>query len=161
VGCVGLVHDVRRVGRRWREGDVLLLASAGEPSLAGSEYQARYGVVSGQPPALDLAREAALVGCLWRTAQRASLVHDVAEGGLAVCLAEMAIRSGVGARVALPNDPQEWFGEGAGRAVIALPPEQVEVDPLGSDIPLRRIGEVGGDTILGVPVAELEEAWRT
>jgi len=161
VGCVGLVPDVRRVGRRWREGDVLLLASAGEPSLAGSEYQARYGVVSGQPPALDLAREAALVECLWRTAQRASLVHDVAEGGLAVCLAEMAIHSGVGARVALPDEPRAWFGEGPGRAVIALPPGQVEVDPLGSDIPLRRIGEVGGDSILGVPVAELEEAWRT
>ncbi len=161
VGCVGLVADVRRVPQRWREGDALLLATVGETSLAGSEYQARYGEVSGRPVVLDLAREAALVDWLWRTAPRASLVHDVSEGGLAVCLAEMAIHSGVGARVNLADDTRELYGEGGGRAVIALPPDQIEVDPLGSDVELRRIGEVGGDSILGVPVAELEEAWRS
>ncbi len=97
VGCVGLVADVRQVPRAWRDGDVLLLLEAGAPSLAGSEYQARWGEVSGRPPALDLAREAALVEALWRVAPRATLVHDVADGGLAVCLAEMAIHSGIGA----------------------------------------------------------------
>jgi phosphoribosylformylglycinamidine synthase subunit PurL len=161
VGCVGLVPDVRHVPAGWREGDVLLLARSGEPSLAGSEYQSRYGEVSGQPPALDLAAESALVELLWRTAPRASLLHDVSEGGLAVCLAEMAIYSGIGARLDLHDDPVELFGEGGGRAVIALPSHQVEVDPLGSDVALRRIGEVGGDTLLGVDVDELRKAWQT
>jgi phosphoribosylformylglycinamidine synthase len=160
VGCIGLVADVRRVPRGWREGDVLVLATAGAPSLAGSEYQARYGVVSGTPAELDLAAEAALVGLLWRLAPRASLVHDVSDGGLAVCLAEMAIHSGVGARLDLGADPVELFGETGGRAVLALPSELVEVDPLGADVELRRIGEVGGDTLLGVPVGELRRAWE-
>src|SRR5262249_30989623 len=62
VGCVGLVPDVRRVPAGWREGDVIVLASAGSVSLAGSEYQARYGTVGGVPPALDLELEARLVG---------------------------------------------------------------------------------------------------
>jgi phosphoribosylformylglycinamidine synthase len=159
VGCVGLVPDVRRVPRGWREGDVLLLATAGPPSLAGSEYQARYGHVSGTPPALDLDAESALVASLWRIAQRASLVSDVSEGGLAVCLAEMAIHSGLGATLDLADDPVTLFGEGGGRAVIALAPEQVEVDPLGTDLAVRRIGEVGGDSLLGVPLSALREAW--
>ncbi len=165
VGCVGLVPDVRRVPAGWRDGDVLLLATAGGPSLAGSEYQARYGEVSGVPPALDLAAEAALVELLRRTAPHASLVHDVSDGGLAVCLAEMALFSGIGAHLDLPDDPVVLFGEGGGRAVIALPSEHLalesEVDPLGSDIALRRIGEVGGDALCGVPLRELEEAWAT
>ncbi len=159
VGCVGLVRDVRRVPRAWREGDVLLLATAGSPALAGSEYQARYGTVSGVPPRLDLAAEAALVDLLWRTAPRASLVHDVSGGGLAACLAEMAIHSGLGAVLDLGRSPVELFGEIGGRAVIALPAEQVEVDPLGSDVQLRRIGEVGGDSLFEVSVADLQHAW--
>ncbi|MDH5332564.1 MAG: phosphoribosylformylglycinamidine synthase subunit PurL [Thermoleophilia bacterium] len=159
VGCVGLVADVRRVPRAWREGDAVLLATAGPPRLPGSEYQARYGTVSGSPPALDLDAEAALVELLWRVAPRASLVHDVSDGGLAVCLAEMAIHSGTGAVLDLSGDAVELFGEGGGRAVIALPPEQVEVDPLGADVQVRRIGEVGGDTLLGVPVGELQHVW--
>jgi phosphoribosylformylglycinamidine synthase len=161
VGCVGLVPDVRRVPRVWRAGDALMLATAAPVSLAGSEYQARYGTLSGEPPAPDLAAEAALVSYLWRVAQRATLVHDVSEGGLAVCLAEMALHSGVGAVVDLPDDAVAWFGEGGGCAVIALPRDQIEVDPLGSDFAVRLIGEVGGDTLLDVPLRELGAVWRT
>ena len=50
VGCVGLVPDVRLTPRGWQAGDKLFLASAGQRSLAGSEYQARYGTTSGRPP---------------------------------------------------------------------------------------------------------------
>src|SRR5439155_26221267 len=45
VGCVGLVDDVRKVPSRWREGDVVLIASA---------------------PVQELAAEAALVRFLWK-----------------------------------------------------------------------------------------------
>jgi phosphoribosylformylglycinamidine synthase len=160
VGCVGLVPDVRQVPRGWHPGDVLFLASAGTASLAGSEYQARYGTVSGRPPALDLGAEAALVELLWRTAPSASLLHDASEGGVAACLAEMALWSGVGAEVDLPDDPTELFGEGPGRAVIAVPPGS-EPDPSGTGVMLRPIGEVGGDAILGVALGGLLEGWRT
>jgi phosphoribosylformylglycinamidine synthase subunit PurL len=161
VGCVGVVEDVRRVPSTWHEGDVLLVATAGEVGLAGSVYQQRYGTLSGSPPPLDLAAEAALVRHLSAIAPRASLVHDVSDGGLAVCLAEMALHCGVGVQVGLGFDPVELFGEGGGRAVVAVPPDQVEVDPTGSDIAVRRIGEVGGDNVLGIPLDELREAWAT
>jgi phosphoribosylformylglycinamidine synthase II len=155
VGCVGLLEDVRAVPRGWRAGDVVLLAGASKVALAGSEYQARYGKVAGRPAELDLAAEAALVEVLWRTAPRCSLVHDVSLGGLAVALAKAALWSGVGAEVALPDDPRAWFGEGGGQAVLACAPEVA--DTIGG-VPVRRLGVVGGDAILGVPLAELEEA---
>jgi len=160
VGCVGLVSDVRRVPSRWREGDVILLATAGPVGLAGSEYQARFGEVSGSPPELDLFAEAALVDWLWRTAERSSLAHDVAEGGLVVALAEAAIHSGLGAELDLADDPLALFGEGGGRAIVALPADQIEVDPTGSDVAVQRLGVVGGHTVLGVPLDELRRAWE-
>ena len=155
VGCVGLVADVRAVPGAWREGDVILLAGSSPVSLAGSEYQARFGTVGGKPARLDLAAEAALVDFLWRAAPFCSLVHDVSEGGLAVCLAEAAIHSAVGAQVELPEDPRAWFGEGGGQAVLAVAPDRV--GRLGG-VPLRRLGVVGGDHLLGISVGELREA---
>src|SRR5262245_17968546 len=101
VGCVGLVPDVRRIPGRWREGDSILLVSAGRLALPGSELQALHGTVSGTPPALDLAAEAGLVRHVAAAAPRCTLAHDVSEGGVAVALAEAAVWSGVGAELDL------------------------------------------------------------
>ena len=156
VGCVGLLEDVRRVPRYWREGDEILLAGASPVALAGSEYQARWGEVGGRPARLDLAAEASLVEFLWRAAPQCSLVHDVSQGGLAVCLAEAAIYSGLGAELALPDDPRAWFGEGGGQAVLACAPEVVE--KLGG-VPIRKLGVAGGTNLLGLSLDELREAY--
>ena len=156
VGCVGVLDDVRRVPGAWQEGDVILLAGASPVAFAGSEYQARWGEVGGSPARLDLAAEAALVEFLRRAAPRCSLVHDVSAGGLAVALAEAAIHSGVGTDVRLPDDRRAWFGEGGGQALLACAPDVV--DSLGG-VPLRRLGSVGGDTVLDLSLEQLREAW--
>ena len=157
---MGLVPDVRRIPGAWSAGDVILLASTGTPGLAGSELQARYSTVSGTPPTLDLHAEAALVRFVTAAAPRCTLAHDVSGGGLAVALAEAALHSGVGARLDLPGDPLTLFGEGCGQVVLAVPPAQVEIDPLGSEVGVRRIGEVGGDEILGVSLRDLRAVWE-
>jgi phosphoribosylformylglycinamidine synthase len=151
VGCVGLVPDVRRVPGAWRAGDGIYLAAASPVSLNGSEAQARWGEVGGRPAELDLEAEVALIGLLWRAAPGCSLVHDAAEGGLAVALAEAAIHSGAGAELELDGDPVVLFGEGGGRAILA------SAEPLEG---LQRIGTVGGSTILGVEVTSLRSAWE-
>ena len=156
VGCVGLVEDVRAVPRGWREGDVVLLAGASPVTLNGSEYQARFGEVGGPAAPLELDAEAALITFLWRNAVRLSLTHDASEGGLAVALAEAALWSGIGAELELPGDAPRLFGEGGGQAVIACAPE--DVAPL-EGVPLRRLGMVGGDRIMGLGLDELAAAW--
>jgi phosphoribosylformylglycinamidine synthase subunit PurL len=155
VGCVGLLEDVRQVPGAWREGDVVLLAGASPVALAGSEYQARFGETGGRPARLDLEAEAALVEFLRLAAPRCSLVHDVSLGGLAVALAKAALWSGVGADVRLPDDPRGWFGEGGGQAVLACAPDVAETL---SGVPVRRLGVVGGESLLGLPLTELQEA---
>jgi phosphoribosylformylglycinamidine synthase len=161
VGALGLVEDVRRVPNGWREGDVVFAAFASQVSLVGSEYQARFGEVSGAPPPVDLEAEARLVSFLWRAVPSATLVHDASEGGLAVCLAEAAVFSGSGASLDLRDDPVELFGEVGGRAVIACAAERVdEIQGVASafSVPLRRIGEAGGGTLLGVALDRLQSA---
>jgi phosphoribosylformylglycinamidine synthase len=158
VGCVGLVGDVRTVPGGWREGDVVLVAGGAGVSLDGSEYQARFlGGPAGRPPPPDYAAEAALVHFLWRAAPGLSAAHDVSDGGLAVALAELAVHAGLGAELDLPADAGEWFGEGAGRAVVACAPERAEAL---EGVALRRIGVVGGERLLGVPLARLRAAYE-
>lgn len=163
VGAVGLVEDVRRVPKAWRRGDAVFLAGAGALSLQGSEYQALFGEVGGRPAPLDLEAEARLVSFLWQAAPRCSLAHDSSEGGVAVALAEAALFSGAGARLELADEPVELFGEVGGRAVLACSDEEASglerlADELG--VPLRRIGTVGGDTLLGVALERLRQAWE-
>jgi phosphoribosylformylglycinamidine synthase II len=163
VGAVGLVEDVRHVPTGWRPGDVLFAAFASSVTLAGSELQARYGELGGTPPPLDLDAEARLVKLLWHVAPSATLVHDASEGGLAVCLAESALASGCGASLDLRDDTVELFGEVGGRAVVACAPEAAaEIESVASElsVPLRRIGEAGGGTLLGVELSRLQSAWE-
>ncbi|MFN8185811.1 MAG: phosphoribosylformylglycinamidine synthase subunit PurL [Gaiellales bacterium] len=158
IGCVGLVEDVRLVPRTWRPGDVVLLAGAPVLRLDGSEYQARLlGGPAGRPALPDLEAEAALVEWLWRIAPASSLLHDAAEGGLAVALAEAALYSGVGAELDLTDDVLTLFGEGGGQAVVAVAPELVERMADGP-VPVRELGRVGGESLLGHRLSELRDA---
>ena len=150
VGCVGLVPDVRRVPGAWQEGDTIYLAGEPQLSFDGSEYQALYGRLEGTPAPLDLTTEARLVRQLHELAPRCSLVHDVSEGGLAIALAEAAILSGIGAELDLPDDPLALFGEGGGRAILAS----------SEELPFPRLGVVGGDTLLSLPIEDLRQAYE-
>ena len=158
VGCVGLVRDVREVPRGWQEGDVVLLAGEPRLMLDGSAFQQLYGRLEGRPARIDLDADALLVRFLWNIAPRCSLVHDVSDGGLAVALAEAALWSGVGAKLDLPEDPLSLFGEGGGQAILAAPPD---VARRIKGVPLRVLGEVGGDLVCGVELTRLQEAWAT
>jgi phosphoribosylformylglycinamidine synthase len=155
VGCVGLVRDVRDVPRAWREGDLVLLAGEPRLMLDGSAFQQLYGPLEGRPARVDLDADALLVRFLWNVAPRCSLVHDASDGGLAVALAEAALWSGVGAELDLPADPLSLFGEGGGQAILAAPPD---VARKLKGVPLRVLGEVGGDSICGVSLERLREA---
>ena len=103
VGCVGVVPDVRLVPGRWQAGDVVLLASVPEDSLAA---------------------ETALIRFLWKAAPLLNLCHDVGYGGLEHALAEAARWSGREADVELPDEPRH------GAAVLAIAP--AELDLLGT-----------------------------
>jgi phosphoribosylformylglycinamidine synthase len=83
-----------------------------------------------------------------------------------VALAECAVTSGLGAEIACGSSHKlvELYGEGGGQAVVAARPDSVgAIEALAEEtrVPLRRLGSVGGGTLLGVPVAGLRAAYES
>ncbi len=124
VGMVGRLPDARRACQLGfaRAGDHIALVGAFAPSLAASEL----AKLLGQPlpdglPAVDIATVRATHAAI-RQAVRAgalSSVHDIADGGLAVALAECCLAGGIGAEVELREDFWEATRIAGAPAVVA------------------------------------------
>ena len=180
IGMVGLMEDVdRRVGSVFRrEGDLVALFGTSRDELGGSEFlRTVRGRDEGPCPEVDLASERALIELLLAlaAARRLTCAHDLADGGLAVALAESAMRGGVGARIEIGGGPRPsslLFGESSGRALVTFSPgeaEAVAAAARGEGVPFAPIGRVEGDRLtvrvdgsplIDEPVAALSRLWR-
>lgn len=167
VGMVGELPDPARSGRLGfaAEGDAIALIAAGwAPAAAGSELAKLRGEpIEGDLPSADLGELRALHAAVRQGVRSGALrsAHDVAEGGLAVALAESCLGGGIGARIdfGAPADEALLFGEGPGAFVVSGPREGLA--RFGGAA--RVIGTVGGDAlsiedVLDVPLAELSRA---
>ena len=191
IGVVGVLDDAARVvARAFRgEGDDIVLLGESFGELGGSEYlKVIHRMVKGQPPRLDLTREAALIAFLGRAASAGLLrsAHDCSDGGVAVTLAESSFDSGgIGLSVDLPDHTNvaqpvraasaiaTLFGESASRVVVSVRPEdRAGLLQLAADggVPARVIGRTGGSRltiqVAGRPaiecaVADAELIWST
>ena len=153
VGVLGVIDDVdRRTPMAWREdGELIYLLGDTRDEFAGSEWAHHiHGHLGGLPPQVDLDRERLLAEVLVAGSRdgMVSAAHDVADGGIAQALVEMALRSGVGARV-WPIDGVDpftfLFSESAGRAVVVLPrSEELRFTQMceARGLPAYRIGVV-------------------
>ena len=110
------------------EGGRLILLGDGPLTLAGSLLAFNHGERGGSLPPLDFDKVALLQSLLidLATAELLEGVHDVAEGGVALALAEMAVRSDIGFRVARIPDLEAMFGEAPGRAIVCVTPERMQ-----------------------------------
>ncbi|MFL5824037.1 MAG: phosphoribosylformylglycinamidine synthase subunit PurL, partial [Solirubrobacteraceae bacterium] len=166
VGIVGALPDPARSGGLGfvREGDTVALVGSFQPRLEGSELAKLRGLAP-VGPLPDLDPEAIRRTHEWvREAVRAGLLrsaHDVAEGGLAVALAECAVAGGLGASLSLPEglDP---FAEAPGRAFVVSGPQEALTQP---GAPVIILGTVGGSELrieghLEVAVSELRGVWE-
>ena len=150
LGSLDLAHEFRPAAGR--EGDVIVLLGSTRPELGGSEALAVvHGMVAGRAPLLDLGAEVA-VATLLATPGLGTAAHDLSEGGLAVALVELCLRSGVGCRVELDEPPSVWqlFGESTARALVTCAdgdlPRLLEV-AAGLGVPARRLGRLQGPTV--------------
>ena len=171
VGIVGELPDAARcagIGFA-REGDVIALVGSLSPSLAGSEL----AKLRGEPlpdglPALDL-ESISVAHATVRAAVRSGALrsaHDVAEGGLAVALAECCLAGGLGASVdlgAVEELDVALFGEAPGRAFVVSGRADAlaELDaalPLGTVRGDRLAIATGVATALDIAVTDLARA---
>ncbi|MEM6761847.1 MAG: phosphoribosylformylglycinamidine synthase subunit PurL, partial [Pseudomonadota bacterium] len=108
IGGVGKLQMDDAIGLSWNDGDTLFLVGGHGEHLGASLYlSVIHGAQAGPPPPVDLAREKTN-GDFVRAAIRAGLVsacHDISSGGLALAAVDMALASGVGARLDIPARP--------------------------------------------------------
>jgi phosphoribosylformylglycinamidine synthase len=172
VAVLGVIDHLERrpPGMALVDGSSLVLLGETDRSLAGSRWAVeRHGHSGGTLPVLDLAAHARLMVLLTDMVPAQELltsIHDVSGGGLALALAESALRSGVGCTVDGVGDHAELFSESASRVVLGTQrPDEVIALAQSAGVPARVIGSVGGNRIvvaglLDLAVADAADAWR-
>ena len=174
VAVVGQLEDVdKRITAAFQSaGDkIAQLGPLGLGNLSGSEWLvSRTGKVEGEPLTIDLDVEASLQTALLQLIHRQLLrsAHDVSDGGLAVCLAESCLMSGLGAQIAWrsPLTARGLFSEEPSRVVVSFDKDaQAEIEALCRryDVEFTLLGDVGGsalqiDPLVTIPVADLARA---
>ena len=154
-------------------GELLIVIGRENGHLGQSLYQELIaGKLEGAPPPVDLADEikaGRLVRALIREG-KVSAVHDVADGGLLVTIAEMALAGAIGVEL-FPYEGKlpayaVWFGEDQGRYVLSVDPmraEEVLDRARLLALPARIVARTGGDAIglkgePPLPLADLRAA---
>nr|WP_245870352.1 phosphoribosylformylglycinamidine synthase subunit PurL [Pseudoroseomonas rhizosphaerae] len=162
IGAVGVIEDAgKAVGYALRPGQEIVLVGETRGWLGQSLWLREIaGREEGAPPPVDLAAERRH-GDFVRARILAGSVaacHDLADGGLLVALAEMAMEGGTGATLeAAPEGiaPHAfWYGEDQGRYLLATTDAAALLEAAkAAGVPARRIGRAGGEDLV-VPGAD-------
>jgi phosphoribosylformylglycinamidine synthase subunit PurL len=172
VAALGVIDRLtaRPPGVRLREGDSIVLLGEPSSALAGSRLAvARHSIRGGSLAAPDYVALRALITVLVRSVTEGLLsgVHDVSDGGIAVTLAEMAVRSDTGFSVSGPGvgDLAELYSEVPGRAIACTgSPDELVGLARECGLPARVLGVAGGSRVtvggqIDLALADLADAW--
>lgn len=175
VGMVGLVENLKHVTTQHfkNAGDLIYLLGDTKDEFGGSELQKLvHGRIFGKAPELDLQVEASYQAQIL-TAIRKGVVasaHDVAEGGVAVALAESVIGSkGLGAEVKLEgNVVSALFSESQTRFLLSIASDdQLEFEKITNAVLIGKVTEtpvlkidVNGENVIQHDVKGLKKAWK-
>ena len=180
IGMVGLLEDASQHVTQWfkGEGDAVVLLGRNQEELGSSEYLAViHHQVRGGVPWIDLEIERRLVRAVVAAAREGLLrsAHDVAEGGLAIALAECCITGEtapvLGARIEIEGGFRPdalLFGESHARMIVSVRRRhltRLREIARREDVPISVIGEVRGQRLeigdlVGIDVATLRDCWR-
>ncbi len=176
VGMVGLISDINHITTQVfkQSGDLIYVVGETKPEFGGSELQKLIdGEISGKAPSIDLEvekkRQSQLLDAIY--AGTVASAHDLAEGGLAVALAECVMDGKVGAKVKITGeDTVALFAESQSRFLVSVPVDkQQQFEQIVADASL--VGEVIAETglevqnenqeiVLRASVDELQTAWK-
>ncbi|MDN7243638.1 phosphoribosylformylglycinamidine synthase subunit PurL [Planococcus sp. N028] len=153
IGLVGLVEDLAYVTTQnvKNSGDAVYLIGESFTEFGGSELQKMVeGRIFGKAPYIDLAVEATRQQQILTAIQQGLVVsaHDVAEGGVAVALAEKTFGNGLGIEATLSGlATTALFSESQSRFIVSVSPEHVgEFESIVEDA--KRIGTVTGESLI-------------
>ncbi len=176
---IGIVEDVRKAitADFKKNGNAIVLIGETKKEFGGSLYSAVTGMKSGYVPRTSPDKLKNYSNAMLESFKefRVYACHDLAEGGLAVAIAEMCIASGIGADVDVTSMEGEsfvkLFAESNTRWLVEIRREDVQ-DFIGfftnRGLKAYHIGYTGGESIefrdkglkFSVPLSEADKAWR-
>jgi phosphoribosylformylglycinamidine synthase subunit PurL len=192
IGILGIIDDASnalKIGFRARGDAIILLdglSPASQPTanfaqeFSSSEYSKTIaGIVSGEPPCIDLAAEKRLQLLLQALATETLVqsAHDISDGGLAVTLAECCFASStLGATADLDESEAAvehvLFHERGARAIVSVKPSllaRVLESARQYGVTAQQIGQVisdsafriqyQGSAVIDSPLESLRDAW--
>lgn len=179
VGVVGVANivDVRTMDFK-KEGDQIIVIGWTYNELDGSEYHRTvHGLVQGSAPQIRIDDEIQSAKSILKLVQDDSegnitAIHDCSAGGIGIALAEMAIKSGLGAKVDLSLVPREdmtefeaMLSESHARYIVTVDSDAVDEFLEKINAPCSVIGEVKGnrlvmDELLDIEVKKIQEAYQ-
>ncbi len=175
VGMVGLIEDLEHVTRQsfQKSGDLIYVIGEAKPEFGGSELQKlREERYFGKAPHLDLEIEHKRQEQLLQAIQSGVVqsAHDIAEGGLAVALAECLFDQELGCEVTLSGDlGAELFAETQSRFIVSVSKEDASDFEIMVD-DARLVGTVKDESnmsithndisVLNLSTHELKQAWK-
>ena len=161
VGVLGVIDNVaRRIPSGWQDdGNNIYLLGTTYDELDGSAWaETIHQHLGGQPPKVDLQKEKQLAELLQGAAVQGLIesAHDVSEGGLAVAVAESALRFNVGARIWIEelkdrdqlDDTAALFSESQARVIVTVGRED--------DVKFQGLCEARGVPVLRIGVTDKE-----
>jgi len=174
VGLIDDWHQIATIGGM-QAGDTLLLVGAHGSHLGQSVYLRDVLGQGGKgaPPPVDLALERCH-GDFVRELIRQKLIraaHDLSDGGLALALAEMVIKSGQGATIQISSQMRPdrvLFGEDQARYILAASGQDaahIIAQAADKNIEIHILGTVGGNQLMigdfiALEVAQLEHVYE-
>ncbi len=180
---VAKVDDVRmcQTMDAKNEGDLVYILGKTYPELGASEYYAMYGEIGSSIPTVRL-KEARDRYQRLHNAIKEGLVascHDCSDGGLGVCLAEVAFSGDLGLKISLDNIicagdmrvDHILFSETQSRFIVTVSKDkQRDFEAIMKDSDFSLIGEVTkepvldieyrGDKIIKESIHNLKKAWQ-
>ena len=155
IGTIGLIEslDKRPPGSGLVDGTRLVLVGPRSDVLTASKWAREFrGHTGGTLPRLDLELHKQLLEFVTGVVADGIVAgaHDIADGGLALTLAEMAIIGNCGAQVDGINGHGELFSEASSRVVLAVDHDHLQEfeDRLDdSGLPFAHLGVANGDRL--------------
>jgi phosphoribosylformylglycinamidine synthase len=160
IGMVGLIEDISQITKSYfqNEGDLIFLIGETNPDIGGSEFLKEcYGMVTGDCPDINLQNENEIQKALLQIIKKGWIqsAHDIADGGLAIALAEcciMNVEYPLGGSIEINQNGMRpeliLFSESQSRFIISIKPaceESIRVYFGENSIDHHYLGKVGGD----------------
>ncbi len=181
---IGIIKDIRKCissNFKQEDNDIYIIGKKTEMELGGSEYYKLMNINGGLVPRVDIEILKQCIEGLSTVIAKDLIIscHDISEGGLAICLSEMAIGGNIGAKIDISNinkklrDDFILFSESNTRWIVEVQNNgytDFENELIKLKVPFLKIGKTKGlnleinnknKNLINNNLEKIEKKWRT